>query len=221
MFLDTANINDINKYIKTGVLKGVTTNPTILLKENINRFQQIENILGTNTELLFVQLIGDTIEELYEDYESFKNIKGYKKIAYKVPINLIGLEVVNKIKYDNPETIVLGTAIYSADQAILAALAGCDYVAPYVNRMSNNSINPFDEISKMRSFYEDRGLDCKILAASFKNTNQILNALEAGAHTCTIPADLFKQMANKDLALNAIEVFNKEGRELEEITKQL
>jgi TalC/MipB family fructose-6-phosphate aldolase len=217
MFLDTANINDINKYIKTGILKGVTTNPTILLKENINRFQQIENILSTNTDLLFAQLIGVTIEELYEDYEKLKKIKGCKKIAYKVPINLIGLEVVNKIKSDNPKTIVLGTAIYSADQGILAALAGCDYVAPYVNRMSNNNINPFDEISKMRSFYEDRDLDCRILAASFKNTNQIVGALEAGAHTCTIPTDIFKQMANKDLALNAIEVFNEDGQKLDEI----
>ena len=219
MFLDTANINDINKYIKTGILKGVTTNPTILLKENINRVQQIENILGTNTDLLFVQLIGATIEELYDDYEKLKNIKGSKKIAYKVPINLIGLEVVNKIKSDNSKTIVLGTAIYSADQGILAALAGCDYVAPYVNRMSNNNINPFEAISKMRSFYEDRDLDCKILAASFKNTNQILDALEAGAHTCTIPADLFERMANKDLALNAIEVFNNDGQKLDEMTK--
>ena len=219
MFLDTANINDINKYMKTGVLKGVTTNPTILLKENINRFKQIENILGTNTELLFVQLVGDTLEELCEDYENLKNIRGCNKIAYKVPINLVGLEVVNKIKADNPKTIVLGTAIYSADQAILAALAGCDYVAPYVNRMSNNNINPFEEISKMRSFYEDRNLDCKILAASFKNTNQILDALEAGAHTCTIPSDLFKQMVNKDLAINAIKVFNEDGQKLDEITK--
>ncbi|MGH4138455.1 transaldolase family protein [Clostridium sp.] len=218
MFLDTANINDINKYMKTGVLKGVTTNPTILLKENINRFKQIENILGTNTELLFVQLVGDTLEELCDDYENLKNIDGCKRIAYKVPINLVGLKVVNRIKADNPETIVLGTAIYSADQGILAALAGCDYVAPYVNRMSNNNINPFNEISKMKSFYEDRELDCKILAASFKNTNQILDALEAGADTCTIPADLFKQMANKNLALNAIEVFNKDGRKLDEMT---
>ncbi|APC38840.1 transaldolase family protein [Clostridium estertheticum] len=219
MFLDTANINDINECMKTGVLKGITTNPTILLKENVNRFKQIENILGTNTELLFVQLIGDTIEELYDDYEKLNNIKGCKKIAYKVPINLIGLEVVNKIKSNNPKTIVLGTAIYSADQGILAALAGCDYVAPYVNRMSNNNINPFDAISKMRLFYDDRELECKILAASFKNTNQILDALEAGAHTCTIPTDLFKQMVNKELALNAIKVFNHDGQKLDEMTK--
>lgn len=219
MFLDTANIEQINNCLKTGVFKGVTTNPTILLKEKTDRFEQIKRILDTDVELLFVQIIGDTVDELYADYQKLNDIKTEKKIGYKVPMDFKGLEVVKKIKKHNPKAILLGTAIYSADQGILSALAGCDYVAPYVNRMSNNNIDPYEVISIMRSFYDDRDLDCKIIAASFKNTNQILDALKSGAHTCTIPEDLFLQMINKDLALNAIKVFNNDGRNLDKMTK--
>ena len=142
MFLDTSNIEDINKCMKAGIFKGVTTNPTILLKENKSRMQQINDILNTEAQLLFIQIVGDTVEELYKDYELLKAIATDKKIGYKVSVDMVGLEVVKKIKEDNKDAIILGTAIYSAEQAILAALAGCDYVAPYVNRMENNNIDP-------------------------------------------------------------------------------
>lgn len=219
MFLDTANIAYINECIKTGIFKGVTTNPTILLKEKKDRFEQIEEILNTNVKILFVQLIGSTVSEQYEDYKKLKAINTIKQIGYKVPINLEGLEVISKIKADNPGASILGTAIYSAEQGILAALSGCNYVAPYVNRMENNDIDPFKVISSIRKFYDNRELNCKIIAASFKNTNQILKALESGADTCTISPELFMEMINKELALNAIKAFNEDSKKLENITK--
>lgn len=218
MFLDTANTEQITECFRSGVFKGVTTNPTILLKEGVERIRQVQSILETEAQIIYVQIIGDTVEDLYADYEILKQIKTRKKIGIKVPISTLGLEVVKRIKADNESILVLGTAIYSADQGILAALAGCDCVAPYVNRMSSNNIDPFDVIAQMRAFFDERGLNCEILAASFKNTKQILEALRAGAHTCTISADLFRQMANKELALNAIAVFNEDGMKLEKKT---
>lgn len=218
MFLDTANTEEIRECFRSGVFKGVTTNPTILLKEGVERFEQIQSILETEAQIIYVQILGATAEALYADYERLKQIKTGKKIGIKVPINTVGLEVVKKIKADNEDSLVLGTAIYSAEQGILAALAGCDCVAPYVNRMSRNNIDPFEAIARMRSFFDDRKLNCEILAASFKNTKQILDALRAGAHTCTISADLFRQMANKELAMNTITVFNEDGMKLEEKT---
>ena len=215
MFLDTASLNDINECMKTGVFQGVTTNPTILLKEKKNRREQLESILATKAKILFIQLIGATVDELMEDYHQLKEIKTDKVIGFKVSMNFVGLEVVSKIKAEDQKALLLGTAIYSADQGILAALAGCDWVAPYVNRMMNNHIDPFDAIAKMRLFYDDRDLGCKILAASFKNTTQILQALEAGAHSVTVPPELFHQMIGKELAENAISVFNQHGHDLE------
>lgn len=74
MFLDTANIKDINLYIKTGVFKGVTTNPTILLKEKKSRQYQLNSILETSVEIVFVQLVGSTVEELLDDYKALKKL---------------------------------------------------------------------------------------------------------------------------------------------------
>lgn len=216
MYLDTANLSEIGEALKTGVIAGVTTNPTILKKESKPRLQQIDEIMQLQPKILFVQILGSTVQDLMEDFKlihGYAASKGYS-IGIKVPMNYIGLEVVKQIKQIAPDMLILGTAIYSADQVILSALAGCDYVAPYVNRMQNNGIDPFSEIGKMRKFIDSRGLKTQILAASFKNTAQITDALMSGAHTCTIPLSLLKQMMEKQLAVSAIEVFNEDGAQL-------
>lgn len=217
MFLDTASIDEINGKLPLGIFKGITTNPTILLKEKKERFSHINTILASDVELLFVQVIGETVEELKRDYVKIRSIQTDKKIAIKIPMNTEGLEFVKTIKKLYPEQIVLGTAIYSSDQGILSAVAGCDYIAPYVNRMSNNNLDPYTSIAQMRNFIDDRKLSTKIMAASFKNTNQVVDSLMAGAHTATIPAEIVDQMMNKELAINAIKVFNDHGQELNKL----
>lgn len=219
MYLDTANLTEIREALKTGVFQGVTTNPTILLKEKTERMKQIRGILDLEVSKLYVQVLGDSADALVEDYRRVKAMNGENTIAYKVSMDVHGLEAVKRIKEEDPDAEILGTAIYSADQAILGALAGCDSVAPYVNRMENNGVNPFEAIEKMRMFFDDRGLPCTIVAASFKNTNQIVGALTSGAHTATIPYDLFLQMINKDVAGKAIKVFNQHGEELETLSR--
>ncbi|MEG0329075.1 MAG: transaldolase family protein [Longicatena sp.] len=217
MYIDTANIKELKEALKTGVIKGVTTNPTILKKENKPRFQQINEIMDLKPSILFVQILGSTTDELIADFHKVMDFAKEKKynIGIKVPMNFIGLETVKTIKNTNPEIKVLGTAIYSADQVILSAIAGCDYVAPYINRMQNNGIDPFEQVSIMRTYIDNHNLSCEILAASFKNTSQISEALTSGAHTCTIPFDLLKAMMDKELALNAIQVFNTDGYSIE------
>jgi TalC/MipB family fructose-6-phosphate aldolase len=215
MFLDTAHVQDIKEAIKTPVFQGVTTNPTILLKEGKKREAQIEEIFAAGVKILYVQLLGSTEEELYEDYKKLSALKVPGEIRFKISMDFAGLCAVKRIKEENKEANILGTAIYSADQAILASIAGCDSVAPYVNRMQNNGIDPFDAIRRMRNFIEERNLSTIIVAASFKNTQQILDALDHGAHTATIPYDLFQAMIGKDLATQAIAVFNDHGKMLE------
>jgi len=220
MFLDSVNIKEINENMKLGVIKGVTSNPTLLLKEGQERTDQIIRILNTDVELLFVQIVGDTLEEMKNDYETITNISTEKTIGLKVSLNSIGLEFIKKVKEKDKVQIILGTAVYSADQGILGALAGCDYLAPYVNRMSNNNLDPYRSIKQMRTFIDDRGLDTEIMGASFKNSNQVVDALIAGAHMATISNDILNQMINKELAANAIQVFNNDGDKLEDLYKK-
>lgn len=217
MYIDTANLVEIEKALKTGVIKGVTTNPTILKKENRKRTDQVKDILALGVEELFIQLLGETADEMMKDFESIKQLEkeiGFK-LGIKVPLSFYGLETVSRIKKEDSSRIVLGTAIYSSDQGILGAIAGCDYLAPYVNRMQNNSIDSINEIMKIRTFIDSRDLKTKILSASFKNCNQVVDSLVAGAHMATIPYDILVQMVDKQIALNAIKVFNSDG----EITK--
>ena len=214
MFIDTNEIDAIKAFAKTGILKGVTTNPTILSKGNKSRFKQLEELLDLGFEEVFVQVLGTTADEMVADYEAIRTFDANHKLSIKVPVTQQGLEAITRIKRDDSKRVVLGTLIYSADQGVLATIAGCDYLAPYVNRMSNNNIDPLQVISHMRSFIDERSFRTKIMAASFKNANQVIDSLAAGAHTATVPPDVFESMMNKDLALKALDVFENDGRAL-------
>lgn len=217
MYLDSVKITEIQEGLQLGFIKGVTSNPTLLLREGVARSEQIERILETKTDIVFVQLVGETVEELKRDYQKIKAIKTDKDIGIKVPLNFVGLTFIHKIKEEYPEQIILGTGIYSADQGIMGSMAGCDYLAPYVNRMENNNIDPNHAIYQMRTFIDERSLSTKIMGASFKNSTQVIEALTAGAHTVTVPMDILKAMTDKQLATSAIQVFNSHGKELNEM----
>lgn len=214
MFIDTNDSDAIKDFAKTGTLRGITTNPTILSKGNKSRFKQMEELLGLGFQEVFVQLLGTTADEMYADYEAIKTFDTKHKLSIKVPVTQQGLEAITRMKEDDSKRIILGTLIYSADQGALATIAGCDYLAPYVNRMSNNNIDPLQVIRHMRSFIDERDYNTKIIAASFKNANQVMDSLVAGAHTATIPPDVLKNMMNKDLALKALAVFENDGQAL-------
>ena len=210
MFLDTANINDIKEAFTFGVLKGVTTNPSILLKEGQKREEIVPEILENSVGTIFVQAAGSTYEEMYNDCKEILSLNN-ERIALKIPANIPGFKVIKEIKNQSDAPTILATAIFSTDQGMLCGLAGCDYIAPYVNRMSNNNIDPFDVVRKTRKFYDDRGLQTQILAASFKNTNQVVDVFDAGAHTATVSFDILRAMLSKELAATSILGFNMIG----------
>ena len=214
LFLDTANIEQIKHAEQTGIIQGVTTNPTILLKENIQRVTIIKEILQATSGIVFVQTIGETTAEIMEDATAILATFQDKRVALKIPAHLDGIQAIKQLKTKHPDVAVLATAIYATEQNLLAALAGADYVAPYINRMQNNRIDAYNVIAETRKIYDDQKLQTKILAASFKNTGQIVETLSKGAHTVTIPYELFVGMANKDLALGAIKQFNTDANTL-------
>ncbi len=216
LYLDTANIDELKKAMEVNILKGVTTNPSILFKEGKQREEMIQEILAVTTGEVFVQTEGFVAEEICKDGEVILQTFASDRISLKIPAHLQGVQAIQKMKEKYPDIKILATAIYSVEQGLLAALAGSDYIAPYVNRMENNNIDPYKAIANIRKIYNDQQLKTKILAASFKNTNQIVRILAAGAHTATISYELFEGMANKGLALDAIEKFNSDAAELSE-----
>lgn len=219
MYIDSANLEEITELNKLGIFKGVTTNPTLLLQAGQERLKHLNQILALNIPKLFVQLEGSNQTELYNDYVTLvEGLSDTSKIAYKVPINDAGLLAIKKIKKQHPEAEILGTAIYSAEQMFLAALAGCAYVAPYVNRMKVQGIDPYEVISSAKQFIINQDLPCAIMGASFKNSQQVKDVYDAGIDTVTLPKDVIMQMLNRDLANQAIAVFNQHGAELKQQT---
>ncbi|HDZ6997290.1 TPA: transaldolase [Listeria monocytogenes] len=208
MFLDTGNLEEIKKALQFPFFEGVTTNPTILLKENRPRKTHIGSI---QAKVVFVQAAGLTEEEIWEDVLRIQAIEPAEGtvIGLKIPAHEAGIKVIAKVRANFPNEIILATAIFSSEQGYIAALSGADYLAPYYNRMEVSGLDAAKTIEELRYVLDLQGLeDMKIMGASFKNSRQIMQALASGADTVTIGYDLFLQMMNKPLALESIEKFN-------------
>ncbi|EEN9148580.1 transaldolase [Listeria monocytogenes] len=208
MFLDTGNLEEIKKALQFPFFEGVTTNPTILLKENRPRKTHIGSI---QAKVVFVQAAGLTEEEIWEDVLRIQAIEPAEGtvIGLKIPAHEAGIKVIAKVRANFPNEIILSTAIFSSEQGYIAALSGADYLAPYYNRMEVSGLDAAKTIEELRYVLDLQGLeDVKIMGASFKNSRQIMQALASGADTVTIGYDLFLQMMNKPLALESIEKFN-------------
>lgn len=219
MYIDSANLEEIQELISFGVFKGVTTNPTLLLKEKVERIAQLNNILDLGIQELFVQLEGRSLSELYDDFLLLQmQLNEPEKIAYKIPINQAGILTIKKILKDYPEATLLGTAIYSAEQMYVAILAGCTFVAPYINRMQVQGIDAYEMISSANRFILKQKKPCQIMGASFKNSQQVRLIYDAGADTVTLPKDIVLQMINREGANQAIAIFNQDGQQLREIS---
>lgn len=205
ILLDTADLTQIKKYNDIYNISGVTTNPSILSQEKrefFPIFHEIKEIIGDKQ--LHVQVISEGWEDMVKDAKAI--LDGIDKDVYiKVPVNEQGIKAMKELKQGGVN--VTGTAIYTLQQAVLAASVGADYVAPYFNRMSNLNMDSkkiFEEIATMMIKYN---LDTKILAASFKNTNQIMEALLAGASAVTLSPELLTMMVDNTTIDGAVDGF--------------
>jgi len=208
LLLDTANLNKISRAINFYPINGVTTNPSILAKENVGdlftHLKAIRSLIGFE-RTLHVQVIGITCDEILNDAKTIaENID--KEVYIKIPATPEGLKAMRILKSQGVK--VTATAIYSKLQAHMAVLSGADYLAPYVNRMANLDIDPMVSLTSMVQFIVNEGSDSKIVAASFKNLAQVSDAIDCGIHAVTIDPDLLDQIFNFPSLSKAVEDFN-------------
>lgn len=206
ILLDTANLEKIKKYNDIYDITGVTSNPTIISREKGEFFTilcGIRKIIGDKKQL-HVQVTADNCEEMLKEAETI--VKRLGKDTYiKVPTNEVGIKTMKTLKSKGYN--VTATAIYTVQQAVMAASVGADYAAPYFNRMCNNNFDAPEAIAEMAEIYTMYGKKTKLLAASFKNTNQIMQALLAGAEAVTASPELYTQMVESPLIDDAISRF--------------
>lgn len=209
--LDTADLEAIRHANEFYPIEGVTTNPSIIAREHCDfkeRILAIRDIIGKE-KMLCVQTTSDVAEEIVAEAEALYKLVG-GQFYIKVPIGEAGLKATMMLKEKGIG--VLMTAIFNPSQALLAAKAGAKLVAPYVNRLEMINGNGPGAVAEMVEILDHFGLDCKVLAASFKNVQQLADVALAGCHYATVSLDVLKASAKHPMTDLAVEGFNKDWK---------
>lgn len=209
--LDTADLAAIKHCNEFYPLSGVTTNPSIIAKEKGDFWQILKEIRGVigNDKMLHVQTVQTTAKKMVEEAKLIKEKIG-GDIYIKIPIAEEGLKAVPMIK--NLGIGVTMTAIFTPAQALMAAKAGADFVAPYVNRLDNILGDGTNVVAEIVQQFEIYGLDCKVLAASFKNAEQVHRCALCGCHSVTVSADVLKSLIKHPMTDAAVEGFERDWK---------
>ena len=208
-YLDTAKIEDIRRANEFYPISGVTTNPSIIAKENRDFWSvlsDIRDIIGPD-KLLFAQTVAAKADKIVKEAKLL-NEKSGGNFCVKIPIGEEGLKATRELKKIGIK--VLMTAIFTPAQALIAAKAGADFVAPYVNRIDNVAGNGCGVVAEIVDQFALYNLPCKVLAASFKNTEQVNRCATVGCQCATVNLDILKAVISHPLTDAAIDGFNKD-----------
>ena len=204
--IDDANVEMIKEIWDLYPCDGVTTNPSILAKAKKDPFvvlKEIREIIGGSSEL-HVQVTANDYEGMLDDAKRILDELG-SNTYIKVPTTPIGLKVMKKLHEDGIN--ITATAIYTAMQGYLAAKAGADYVAPYVNRIDNLGANGVQTAMQIDDILKNNGLTCEVLAASFKNSQQVLELCAYGIGASTIGSDIIHGLIKHECVTMAVKAF--------------
>ena len=206
IFLDTAEVDQIVDGYKTGLVDGVTTNPTLILRSGRQQSDVIEEIYQAcpNLESISAEVVAETADEMVEQAQPYIALSD--NVTIKVPCTREGLKACYELSNDGILTNV--TLVFSVSQAILAAKAGAAYVSPFVGRVDDNSFGGLCLVKDIANTYKRHDVETQILAASIRNVRDVGRAFEYGANVCTIPVKVFDKMYDHVLTREGLELFN-------------
>ena len=208
IFLDTAEVDQIVDGYKTGLVDGVTTNPTLILRSGRQQSDVIEEIYQAcpNLESISAEVVAETADEMVEQAQPFIDLSS--NVTIKVPCTREGLKACYELSNDDVLTNV--TLVFSVSQAILAAKAGASYVSPFVGRVDDNSFGGLCLVKDIANTYKMHGVETQILAASIRNVRDVGRAFEYGANVCTLPVKVFDKMYDHVLTDAGLAQFDKD-----------
>ncbi|MCT4475999.1 fructose-6-phosphate aldolase [Peribacillus frigoritolerans] len=209
-FIDTANLEDIKKAYKIGILSGVTTNPSLVAKEGIKFEDRIEEICQVvpHVESVSAEVTPDavTAEEMIAQAEELIKINGGdEKVTIKLPMTLSGLEACRYLSKKGVKTNV--TLIFTVNQALLASRAGATYVSPFLGRLDDISEDGVQLVEKIAELFLIHNFNTQIIAASVRHPDHVTRVAMAGAHIATIPYSVIEQLSKHPLTDQGIEKF--------------
>lgn len=204
---DTANIEEIKELFHYLPIEGVTTNPTIVKNAGKPISQivpEIQECIGD--KMLHFQVISHTAEEIMREAKFYRNYFDLKDNYYvKIPVTKEGFKAIRMAKDAGMK--VTATAIFTQQQAMFAANSGADYVAPYVNRLDNIVSHGIDVVSDIVKAFKLNNTHCQVLAASFKNLDQVYRVSMVGCHAMTASYDVLMSIVNHPMTDKSVEDF--------------
>ncbi len=205
-FVDTANLDDIRELTATGLLDGVTTNPSLIKKAGGDFFETIAEIARLVDGPVSAETVATDHETMLE--EGLKLAKIADNIAIKVPLTVDGLKTCKALRAEG--IMVNVTLCFSATQALLAAKAGATFVSPFVGRHDDISQDGMALIRDIRIIYDNYDFDTEILVASVRHPLHVLEAARIGADVATIPAGVMRKLFQHPLTEKGLEAFLKD-----------
>ena len=207
IFLDTADIDEIKKAHETGMIEGITTNPTLIKRSGRDPVEVIKEISNEFKifESISAEVVADTAEEMIDQAKAFDDCRN---VTIKVPCTIEGLKACTALAATGRRVNV--TLIFSVAQAILARRAGAAYVSPFVGRCNDNSFSGVELVRAIANTYDRHFSTTQVLAASVRDVHQVGRCFDAGANICTIPPKVFWGMYKHVLTDQGLELFQKD-----------
>ena len=204
IFLDTAVFEDIQKFTQTGLIDGVTTNPSLILKSGGDPVETIKKISGEfpYLESISAEVVAEEAMEMVDQAQAFKDMQN---VTIKVPLTVEGLKACKLLTSDLFTVNV--TLCFSVAQAVLAAKAGATYISPFVGRVDDNSFEGIGLVKDIANLYKEHMSRTQVLAASLRNVKDVAQCFSVGADVVTMPPSIFDKMYNHILTDKGLQLF--------------
>lgn len=207
-FVDTAEIADIKKLYETGLLDGVTTNPSLVAKSGRNFLEVIAEICSIVPGAVSAEVAATECDGMLA--EGRKLAKIASNVVVKVPLTIDGLRATKTFSDEGIKTNV--TLCFSPNQALLAAKVGASYISPFIGRLDDINLDGVELIEQIRTIYDNYDFKTEILAASIRSANHVTQVALAGADVATIPPAVIYKLAEHPLTKSGLEQFVKDWK---------
>ena len=211
IFLDTADTDVIRKYFETGLVDGVTTNPSLIMKSGRDPEEVYQEIKDIGVKDISMEVMGNFVE-LYTEGSRLSQKFG-DVCTVKVPCTREGLRVCKALSDEGVKVNV--TLIFCAAQAILAAKAGATYVSPFVGRLDDQSVAGLEVVRSITGLYQIHGIRTQVLSASIRSVQRVVRSYYNGAQIVTMPPKIFDQMYDHILTDKGMEIFDNDWKSVQ------
>ena len=203
-FVDTADVKEIRELNELGLLDGVTTNPSLILKSGGNIAEVTKEICSIVEGPVSAEVVATEYKDMIREAEILAKIA--ENVCIKVPLTLDGLKACRTIRTDMNRMVNV-TLCFSANQALLAAKAGASFISPFIGRIDDTGEDGMELIAEIRHIYDNFGFDTEILAASIRTVNHVKQSAMIGADVITAPPAILKALVKHPLTDKGLELF--------------